>query len=300
MSGNLPASVRQRLLDRSKEVGQDFNLTLTRYALERLLYRISQSKYVNNFMLKGAMVFDLWFDIPHRPTRDADLLGFGSPDIPHLAAVFKEICRTEVEPDGLVFHEGTVQSAEIRKESNYSGVRVTMLAELSAAKITLQVDIGFGDAVTPGPDVTEYKVLLKGFPAPRMQMYPSYTVVAEKLQALTVLGLANTRLKDYFDLWILAMHKDFDGATLSKAVQATFERRGTPLPDKLPFGLSDDFAQDGSKQSQWGGFLKRNKLSATDLGDVVLKLREHLWPVLQAVQQGELFRGQWNSGGPWH
>ena len=162
---NIAASVRARLLNLARDTKQDFNLVLTRYAIERLLYRISVSQHADQFLLKGALLFDLWFDIPHRPTRDVDLLGFGSTELPQLAAVFREICVIE-NHDGVAFRPDTVHATEIRKVANYAGVRVTLLGVIDGARCQIQIDIGFGDAVTPGPEDVEYPVLLSEFAAP--------------------------------------------------------------------------------------------------------------------------------------
>ena len=220
MSGrNVAASVRARLLNRARETGQDFNLILIRYALERLLFRLSISAYADQFLLKGALLFDLWFDIPHRSTRDADFLGLGSTELPDLETIFRNICTVDAE-DGVTFRPDTVQAAEIRKEANYAGVRVTLLGLIDGARSPVQIDIGFGDAVTPAPEEVQYPVMLPDFQAPKLRVYPRYTVVAEKLEAITALGIANSRMKDFFDLWILSRYTEFDGDTPCNARSA--------------------------------------------------------------------------------
>jgi len=295
---NLAASVRARLLDKARSGKQDFNLVLTRYALERLLYRLSISAHADHFLLKGALLFDLWFDIPHRPTRDADLLGFGSAEIPHVEATFREICAVELD-DGIHFQADSVHAEEIRKEANYSGVRVTLIGLLDGARCHVQVDVGFGDAVTPGPEAVDYPVMLPDMPAPKLRAYPRYTVVAEKLEALVSLGIANSRMKDYFDLWVLSRYSDFDGELLCKAIHATFERRRTPLPDGVPFGLSNEFAQDRQKQTQWQAFLRKNALVELQLSEVIVGLRAFLSPRLKALRQADAFPLVWRAGGGW-
>lgn len=292
------ASVRARLLNRARETQQDFNLVLTRYAIERLLYRLSVSPHASQFLLKGALLFDLWFDVPHRPTRDADFLGFGSAELPNLESVFKEICAIDAD-DGVSFRPDTVKAAEIRKEAHYAGVRVTLLGLIDGARCSIQVDIGFGDAVTPGPEDVEYPVMLPEFQAPKLRAYPRETVVAEKLEALASLGIANSRMKDFFDLWILSRHTTFDGETLRRAIRATFERRGTGLSPNLPFGLTDDFAQDAQKQIQWRAFLNKNRLQSMRLEDVVATLRIFLLPIITAADANKLFPCHWPAGGPW-
>ena len=295
---NIAASVRARLLNRARETQQDFNLVLTRYAIERLLYRISISNHADQFLLKGALLFDLWFDIPHRPTRDADFLGFGSAELPHIEGIFKEICSCETH-DGVTFQADTVRAEEIRKEANYAGVRVTLLGVIDGARCQIQIDIGFGDAVTPGPEDVEYPVMLPGFEAPKLRVYPRYTVVAEKFEALSSLGIANSRMKDYFDLWILARYSEFDGDILRQAIQATFNRRKTALTGQLPFGLTDAFAQDMQKRTQWQAFLKKNRLAALTLDEVIAALVVFMLPIIEAASADTIFPCRWQAGGPW-
>ncbi|TBR76557.1 MAG: nucleotidyl transferase AbiEii/AbiGii toxin family protein [Burkholderiaceae bacterium] len=272
MSRNLAASIRARLKQRADATKQDFNLTLTHYGLERLLYRLSVSPHAANYLLKGALLFSLWYDRPHRPTRDADLLGFGPDDIDTAVAAFREICQIEVE-DGIAFDPVLVKGSVIRKEAGYGGVRIDLQAKLDGARIALQVDIGFGDAVTLAPESVSYPVLLEDLPAPQLRSYPKYTVVAEKFHAVCLLGMANTRMKDYFDLWVLLTEGALAPAELRRAVEATFARRKLALPSALPSGLSDAFAQDAAKQRQWAAFLKKNRLEAMDLVEVVALLR---------------------------
>lgn len=271
---NIAASVRARLFNRAKADGVEFGLMLTRFALERILYRLSVSKYRNEFLLKGALLFDLWFDAPLRPTRDVDFLGFGSADLATLETTFRAICRMGGD-DGLVFDPQSVRAQEIRKEANYAGVRITLVGTLDGARCPVQADIGFGDAVTPAAEERTYPVLLGGLPAPTLLVYPRYTVIAEKLEAIVSLGIANTRLKDFFDLWVLTRHSDLEKGTLRAAIKATFERRHTDLPASIPIGLSEEFGVDTSKQAQWRGFLSRNSLDAPPLDEVVKFLREY-------------------------
>jgi hypothetical protein len=275
MSRNLAASVRARLKQRADAAKQDFNLTLTHYGLERLLYRLSVSHHAPNFLLKGALLFSLWYDQPHRPTRDADLLAFGSDSVDAMVAAFQEICAIPCE-DGIAFAAASVRGAEIRKSAGYGGVRIDIQATLDGARMALQVDIGFGDAVTPGPQAMRYPVLLDDLPAPEIRAYPKATVVAEKLHAICLLGLANTRLKDYFDLDILLSEKSIHLSDLRRAIQATFERRKLALPTDWPVGLSDAFASDPVKQAQWNGFLRKNRLPPVVLPEVIERLRAGL------------------------
>ena len=279
-SKNLAASVQARLLNLAKAEGRDYGQVLTKFALERLLYRLGQSSHAENFLLKGALLFDLWFDVPLRPTRDIDLLGFGLAELPHVKGVFDDLCKISVE-DGMVFLADSIKAEEIRKEANYAGIRVSMVALLGNARAAIQVDIGYGDAVTPAPEAATYPVLLKDFPAPQLRVYPRYTVVAEKVETIATLGIANSRMKDYFDLWVLRQQGEFDREVLRLAIAATFARRGRPLPSQVPVGLSDAFAADQQKQRQWQAFLKKNQLEQTELAVVVQALRDWLHPLLK-------------------
>ena len=279
-SKNLAASVQARLLNLAKAEGRDYGQVLTKFALERLLYRLGQSSHAENFLLKGALLFDLWFDVPLRPTRDIDLLGFGLVELPHVMGVFADLCQIKVE-DGMVFLADSIKAEEIRKEANYAGIRVSMVALLGNARAAIQVDIGYGDAVTPAPEAATYPVLLKDFPAPQLRVYPRYTVVAEKVETIVMLGIANTRLKDYFDLWVLRQKAEFDTEVLRSAIAATFARRERPMPSQVPVGLSDEFSADVQKQRQWQAFLKKNQLEQTELAVVVQALRDWLHPLFK-------------------
>lgn len=260
MSPNLAASVRARLLNVAKAQESDFNQVLARFALERILYRLTQSKYADRFLLKGALLFTLCYDMPHRATRDADLLGFGASDLESVAQVFREIAAVAVD-DGIVFDPASVAVEEISKEAGYGGVRVVIAGELAKARCKTQIDVGFGDAVTPGPVDSIYPVLLDDLPAPRLRAYPTYTVVAEKLDAIALLGMTNSRVKDYFDLSVLLECETLDADLLAQAIKATFERRGMAVPTKLLVGLTDEFAHDASRQALWPSFIKRKARS---------------------------------------
>ncbi len=286
MKANLAASIRQRLLNRARQEQVTFDAVLNRFGRERLLYRIGISEYRDQFLLKGAMLFALWYDMPHRPTRDMDLLGFGPGELFVLERVFREITQQPVD-DGLRFSE-TVQSEEIRKEANYAGARVTLVATLEKARIPLQVDIGFGDLVTPAAEQIDYPVLLEDLNSPSLGAYPVYTVVAEKLQAIVSLGMVNSRLKDYFDLQVLLEREELDELVLAEAVRRTFAVRSTPLPQQMPLGLSGEFAEDHGKQGQWRAFLQRNELDDVPLTQVVAQLRGWLMPVLLRAGQASL------------
>jgi predicted nucleotidyltransferase component of viral defense system len=298
---NTAASVRDRLLALARERGEDFQLLLTQYGLERLLYRLSQSSYRDRFILKGAMLFLLWGDQPHRPTRDVDFLGFGDNSEAGLQAIFRELCGIPVEDDGLTLIAESVQVETIRDETEYGGIRVRLFGDLAGARVPIQADIGFGDAVTPEAKEAEYPTLL-GNPAPHLRVYPRETVVAEKYQALVNLGMANSRMKDFYDLWVIAREFDFDGQTLSEAIHNTFSCRQTPLPEHTPSGLSPGFYEDSRKNTQWNGFVRKGMLvtSPPSLTGICLFLETFLVPPTQALTQDRDFRAKWKPGGPWH
>jgi len=293
-------SARARLRDRAKARGEDFQRVLVRYTLERLLYRLSVSEHAEDFILKGAMLFALWDDdLEHRPTKDVDLLGRGDPRPHRLAEVFRSVCAVVVDADdGLDFDAESVVAEEIREDAVYDGVRVVLRAYLGKAKIRVHVDVGYGDTVTPGPVRVTYPTLLD-HPAPELWAYPATTVVAEKLEALVTLGIANSRMKDFYDLAWCAEHLSFDGDELVAAVRATFQRRGTALPNTIPVALTSEFASDEAKLEQWAGFARKSQLAdPAALGEVIQAVARFLLPVLEhASSRGS--PGEWAPTGPW-
>lgn len=295
---NLPASVRQRLLNLSRTRREDFNLLLARYAIERCLYRLSRTRHGDQFVLKGAMLFGVWTDEFHRPTKDLDLLAFGDPSAERLHDVFADICAVDVEHDGLVYQKETIRITEIREDDEYRGHRVELQATLAKMRISLQVDVGFGDTVgleEPG----RYPTLLS-FRPPLIRMYPKEYVISEKLQAMVALEERNSRMKDFYDLWFMSNRFPFEGVALRNAIYRTFERRKTPLPATLPVALSALFSESPLKITQWEAFLKRLRLEGGDtLGEVVQGIGEFLMPVLTAAARGEPFDYTWPPGGPW-
>ena len=292
---NLPASVKARLETLAAKRGEEFNLLLTRYGIERLLYRLSQSQHADRFLLKGAMLFAVWDSQTHRPTRDLDLLGFGPAEKEALARIFREILQTSVPDDGLVFDPDSVRVEEIRDDNAYGGIRIRLMSRLGKAKVPIQIDVGAGDVVTPGPEKAVFPPLLD-FPAPHIRAYPIYTVVAEKLEAMVKLGAANSRMKDFYDLWFLSRRFEFDGPTLGQAIRATFARRQTDLTGTPP-PLTEEFGRDDTKQTQWAGFLRRNKLSGppSSFAGLMIRLRQFLSPALWS----EISPGRWNPEGGW-
>lgn len=290
---NVAASVRQRLMNLAKARRVAFNRVLVQYGIERVLYRLAESKHADKFVLKGAMLFVIWQGVQHRETRDLDLLGFGDNSIEAMTRIFEEVCAKKVIDDGLSF-EG-VTAAPITALQEYGGVSVKINARLEAARIVVNVDVGFGDQVTPRASLVDFPALLD-FPAPRIRAYPVETVVAEKFQAMVALGERNTRMKDFFDLFHLSATFDFDGDRLLRAVRATFKRRRTPLPSGQPVALSDAFAT--ANEGMWNAFLRRSEQEQKVTFTVVVKaLRNFLQPLLA---DNESIRGShWPKSGPW-
>lgn len=283
MTSKNPANaVRAKLLERARRDGEDYNRLLIRYAIERLLYRLSITPHAADFVLKGATLFALWMGKPHRATKDLDLLSRGSSDVDRLVEVFRAIAAVDCPEDGMVFDPDSIVGEPIREEARYAGVHVVVSGQLAGAPVKVQVDVGLGDVTVPPPTFVEVTSLL-ALPTPRLRAYAPETVVAEKLEALVQLGIANSRMKDFYDLDLLRRTFAFDD-TLVEAVGATFARRGTPTPTELPIGLSDDFAADAVKLAQWSAFLRRaGGEAALGLAEVVTALRGWLWPVLTAA-----------------
>ena len=271
----LAHSVQVRLARHAKAIGVDPNLVITRYGVERFLYRLSVSRHAERFVLKGALLLLAWLGETLRPTRDADLLGFGELTDDELLAMFRDVCGVPVEPDAATFDAGSITVAPIRESDAYGGQRVTVQGKIGTARLKVQVDIGIGDAVTPAPEWLDYPSLL-GFSSPRLRAYPRETVLAEKLHAMVLLGVRNSRMKDYYDVRALLREGRLDEALLARAIRATFERRRTALPEAVPVGLSDAFSGDAGRQAQWRAFLAKNRLQGPTLPEVVDELRARL------------------------
>ncbi|MFT3990706.1 MAG: nucleotidyl transferase AbiEii/AbiGii toxin family protein [Luteolibacter sp.] len=296
---NVSASVRDRLLKLHRDSGIGYQRLLNQHALERLLYRLSVSPARNVFLLKGAMLFTVWQGSPHRMTRDLDLLGFGDPDAERLAGVFRELCAVDVAEDGIVFDPASVQCGEIREAARYPGVRITMRATMGTARLNLQIDIGFGDHCSD-PEEIEVPSLL-GMPPPHLRAYRRETVVAEKLEAIHLLGLQNTRLKDYFDLWFLARHFHFDGKSLAAAIAATFQRRGTEFSPGLPRGLREDFWSDSRHVAEWKAFWKKAGPGGEcpSLEETIRFISDFAGLPLREAAESSGWEESWEPGGPW-
>lgn len=295
---DMGASVKARLTGIAKQRGEDVQSVLVRYGVERFLYRLSESEYKDRFLLKGAALFSLWFDAPHRPTKDLDLLGFGPSDIPTLEDTIKSICGVKTE-DGLEFLANTVSGELIREEEAYQGVRIKFIAMLGRARIPLQVDVGFGDAVTPKPEAADFPTLLD-FPSPRLKVYPKETVVAEKFEAMVKFGEANGRMKDFWDVNYLLEEFEFDGKLIQSALSATFENRETSFPTVLPIALKNEFAQNSMIAARWNAFIARNRIErSTDLSKIVRQLRAFFGPIIESNEEKTRFSMTWYKGRGW-
>lgn len=292
-------SVHHRLRRIAADRREDFNALLVLYANERFLYRLSRTRHSRRFVLKGAMMFIVWLNRLHRPTRDLDLLGIGEITEATLRKIFTQVCEARVKADGLTFDPASIVVQEIRENQVYQGLRVKLRGRLGNARIDIQVDVGTGDTITPNPIEADYPTLLE-LPAPRLRTYPIETVVAEKLDAMVQLGLRNSRMRDFFDLWLMSRSFDFDGPVLAEAIQRTFARRGTALATE-PTCFTDAFAQDASKNTQWHAFLRRSRLSDTPtaFAQVVDQVRTFLQPVIVALVEGRRVPQRWRPGGPW-
>jgi hypothetical protein len=296
---NIAASVRQRLLDKARESDRPFNELLQYFAMERFLYRLSKSPYANNFVLKGALMLTVWEAPLTRPTLDIDLLGRIDNRIETIVRVTREICRQEVEPDGLVFNIATIEAERIAEDADYEGIRVRFRGSLGTARIMMQLDIGFGDIVIPSPEPMNYPTLLD-LPAPQLCGYSRESTIAEKFEAMVKLGILNSRMKDFFDIWLMSRLFDFDGVTLAEAILKTFSTRGTKIPAE-PLALTDAFAKDTTKAAQWRGFLRRNRLSEApkDLAEVIISIGVFLKPISERLAVGYVFNSIWKAPGPW-
>jgi hypothetical protein len=296
---NVAASVRQRLTNTAKETNRPFQEVLQYFAMERFLYRLSLSSHAERFVLKGALMFTVWGAPTSRPTRDIDLLGRMNNSVDALVTVFREVCQQMVEPDGLVFTADRLQGQVIKEDADYAGVRLTFQGFLENARVPMQIDIGFGDIVVPEAALTDYPTILDHV-KPRLRAYPKETVVAEKFEAMVKLGQLNSRLKDFFDLWLLSQQYTFDGITLSSAVFQTFQNRQTAI-NPQPIALTASFAIDPIKQTQWKGFLRKSRLDLAppQLADVVAAIGEFLLPLALALAEGQTFDSTWQPTGPW-
>lgn len=297
---NIAASVHQRLLNKAKEYSRPFNEILQHFAIERFIYRLSKSPHADKFILKGALMFSAWTGSMSRPTMDIDLLGNIENSTDLIIAVFKDACETEVDNDGIVFHKDTVTATRITEDADYKGVRVLLRGNLGSIRLFLQIDIGFGDVIIPKPDRVNYPVLLD-FPPPELDGYTMESAVAEKFQVMAKLGLLNSRMKDFYDIWFLSQRFDFKGETLIEAIEKTFEKRKTPLISE-PSIFNPSFMKNDIKQAQWHGFVNKTRLTDAPISfeNVSVGIKYFLQPVVVSMINRQTFRLFWAAQGPWH
>jgi hypothetical protein len=296
---DLAASVRQRLQNNAKATGRPFQEVLQYFAMERFLYRLSQSPHIERFILKGALMFTAWHAPATRPTMDIDFLARLDNSAETVLPVIREICSLEVEPDGLVFDLDTLRAVLIKEDADYEGLRVTFLVRLQNARVPMQLDLGFGDVLTPAPVLTDYPTILD-FAPPRLYGYSRETTVAEKFEAMVKLGQLNSRMKDFFDIWMLLRQFPFDGPTLAAAIAKTFARRQTAL-ELPPHALSESFASDSVKTAQWGAFLRKSRIAPCPGGlpEVITEIASFVLPAAASARDGRPFPAQWKPPGPW-
>jgi predicted nucleotidyltransferase component of viral defense system len=296
---NIAASVHQRLLNLARAGGRPFNELLVYYAIERFLYRLSISRYAERFVLKGALTLLVWQTPVTRPTRDIDLLGRTANDLEAIRGLMAEMCQQTVADDGIVFDPASVKTDRIAEDADYEGVRASFQGRLGNARVAMQIDIGFSDVITPAPIAVIYPVILDQ-PAPHLLAYNRETAVAEKLEAMVSLGELNSRMKDFFDVWLLARSYDFEGSVLTQAVTGTFGRRHTPV-DVSPVCFATAFAQNPAKTAQWNAFVRNSRLAGAPatFADVIAAVAGFAVPVLEAVAEKREFASTWHHPGPW-
>ncbi len=302
MSPDVAASIRARLLNKAKQTGEEFELFLVRYACERFLYRLGASEFRDRCILKGAGLLAVWMKDPYRATRDLDLLAHIPSDESSIRNTVKEICAVPCPEDGLTFDLDSLGVSPIRAGEEYQGQRVVLRAFLGRARIRLQIDFGFGDAVTPEPEEVEYPTLLPGLPAPRLRTYPREASVAEKFEAMIQLGRRNSRMKDFHDIWALSSAFAFEGSVLLRAVVACFERRGTAWTDEPPDALRSEFYYDPNLQTRWTEYMRAGAFQAAppaSFESIGERLIQFLGPLRDSILEGGSFDMGWTPGGPW-
>lgn len=294
---NIPASIRQRLLNRAKKDQRPFNELLQYFAIERFLYRLSKSSHAARFILKGALMLRVWHSPELRPTMDIDMLGKTSNKEADIIAQIQDILTIDVEEDGLVFDPDSIQAERITEGMDYDGIRIRFLGALGSVRINMQIDIGFGDVVYPEPEELDLPPMLNS-PAPRLLCYSRESSIAEKLQAMDKLGVLNSRMKDFYDIWLLSRRFDFDGAKLTEAIRLTFEQRGTAVPTEIEV-FTGPFIE--AKQTQWVAFWKRLRQDhvPASFGEIVVSVDRFLSPIVAALSTGKPNPTNWTAPGPW-
>jgi len=297
---NIPASVRARLLNRARSEHRPFNELLQYYAMERFLYRLSKSKHADSFVLKGGLMLQMWGGSLTRATKDIDLHRAATASVDDLESVIRDCIGVQVEDDGLLFDAETVNGEQIRLGAQYDGVRIRFGGHLGNARVSVQVDVGFADVITPGAQPISYPTLLD-FSTPELLGYTPETTIAEKFEAMVTLDMANTRMKDFLDIWLLAKGRPFEGSVLAQAIEATFSRRQTDLPTEAPIALTAAFSDARDKSIQWTSYAKKARVrgDVPSLGQATALISDFLMPVVEALGNDETFEAEWPPGGPW-
>ena len=297
---NIPASVRARLLNRARSENRRFNELLQYYAMERFLYRLSKSRHADSFVLKGGLMLQMWGGSLTRATKDIDLHRAATASVDELEAVVQDCIAASVEDDGLLFDAQTISGEQIRLGAQYDGVRIRFGGHLGNARVSVQVDVGFADVSTPGAQPITYPTLLD-FSTPELLGYTPETTIAEKFEAMVTLDMANTRMKDFLDIWLLAKGRPFEGSVLAQAIGATFSRRKTDLPKETPIALTSAFSDARDKSIQWTSYAKKARVrgDVLSLGQATALISDFLVPVVEALVNDETFEAEWLPGGPW-
>jgi len=300
---NITQSIKDKLRNYATEQKESFDYVLTRYASQRLLYRLSKSDYKKQFILKGATLFSVWNKgQTHRATKDLDLLGFGNNEVDKLIEIFKKICCQECQEDGLIFFPESIEGKKIKEGEEYEGVSFSLRGKLGSARVQVLVDIGFGDAVTPPAVEREIETFLfLNLPLPSLLIYPPETVIAEKFQVMVSLSIMNSRVKDFYDIWYLSKTFEFHGDLLCEALKATFKRRNTQLPEIVPPALTDEFAQDPNKQTQWTAFVNKTQPKLTiSWSEIIADLIIFIMPPSSTAAQQKEFNQNWCPEKTWY
>ncbi len=297
---NIQASVRAQLQNIAKEANRPFAELLQYYGMERFLYRFSRSKYADKFVLKGALMFTVWQIPQRRTTLDIDFSSTYDNQIETIEKVIRDVCKVSVPPDGLVFDSQTVKGQKIKEDADYEGVRVKFRGFLERSRIPMQIDVGFGDVIYPKPKTINYPVILD-FPQPHLKGYPAESVVSEKFEAMVKLGLLNSRMKDFYDIWLMMRQFNFDGLKLVEALKGTFKHRKTPLPEHKPLFAEEIYDERSDRQTLWKALLKKGdiKYVPEKLRTTATEIEQFLIKPLDAIQRSKEFIKEWISPGPW-
>ncbi|MDD5464900.1 MAG: nucleotidyl transferase AbiEii/AbiGii toxin family protein [Candidatus Omnitrophica bacterium] len=297
---NIQASIRTRLKNKAKETNRPFAEILQYYGMERFLYRFSRSKYADKFILKGALLFTVWQVPERRITLDIDFLARYDNKVASIETVVRDICQVPVDSDGLIFDSETVQGRKIKEDADYEGVRVKFIGFLERSRIHMQIDVGFGDIIYPKPQVIDYPTILS-LPKPHFKGYPVESVVSEKFEAMVKLGLLNSRMKDFYDIWLMIRQFNFNGSDLAEALKRTFEHRKTNIPAGKPLFAEEIYDEKSDRQTLWKAFLRKGNIkhASEKLAITAKEIENFLIKPLDAINKSKKFIGAWKAPGPW-